>query len=428
MPVVTVILTIKGYVYGDTYNGGSQTGVWPVLNSGTVVGDDVEVGAPNGGWNTDYGFNNNIVGYKVAGLTQGAQDATVTDLTGTYPNLFCANWEYCNLNSKCSIGQRLNDGNAHYITMHLPWTITNLNWPLMLIKGGLQLILELDDPNRALISGVHPGRFGNTAINNGAWVSNAAGPCTMTYNISNPRFLAMMSTPEPSQIRNYINRWNSDAGIVYYAAGLKIQKVSVSGGSGGGGETDTYIRFNMGVRSARKMYLGITSQHYSDASDILTACVDSFSTYVKTNAQYFQVTVGSHVWPLRRLQVDDLGLEAHWYWRSLNGFYAPTIPSSIEPYEWLPESDIYSNQYNSSTCRESSKFVLCVDFSRTDQSHAQLTGVDLSIVPLDVVINRVSGYNSLSSGLPSDAPIVYVCCIMYDMFIRLSSQQISVLA
>ena len=419
--IQTIELVIQGYIYGTPTmaTGANGTAAFPTANAASGNLAEGYLGPPSATyWDPDYLMDPNIVGYRV----QALNNAPLIIATGIYPVIVCNNWEYRNMNYQPSVNQRLNDGNIHNMMIHIPWTILNINWALFLIKGGIQIILELDDPNRVLISGVDPGYWSNSQIAAAGTVTSNTS-CSMSYTITSPRFLAMMSTPEPSQMRNYVSRWNSDSGLVYYCAGLKIQKISYTGN-----ETDSYLRFNMGVRSCRRMWLGITSQHYSEASDALTACVDSFATYLKTSAQYFQVAVGSHFFPLRRLQVDDLALEAHWYWRAINGDYAPISATSIEAYEWSPQDRVYNTINTSGQCQEATKFMFTMDFSRSDYQYAYLTGIDLSIVPLDVTINRYSGHGSQFSGLPSDVPTVYVCCVQYDMFIRMSSQQISVLA
>ena len=416
----TITLVITGYIYGSV----SGQGKWPNATTGGAY-----TGAPSSSyWDTKYNYGTNIIGYSIQGINLKA-NATGSQ-TANYPYIAMNNWSYVKNNVKPSIGQVLNDGNLHTVTMGWPWAVMSHNWPLFLIKGGLQLVLELDDPNRALISGIDPGKWSSTTFTIGTDLSGNAynvnpvysqgTACTMTYTITVPRVMGCMSTPEPSQMRNYINRWNSDAGIVYYCPSIKIQKISVVGS-----ETDSFLRFNLGVRSARGCWIGITSAHYSENSDALTACVDSFSIWLKTSLQYYQVQVGSHMFPLRRLQCDDLGLEAFYYWRSIVACYTAYTSHNIEPYEWMSQDYVYNTLYSNNKLFDSTKFVVSIDFSRSNRKNSLLCGIDLSIVPLDVIFNRSQSVTA--EGLPTDVATVYVCAVEYDSFVRLSSQQISLL-
>lgn len=365
------------------------------------------------------------------------------------------------LNNGISVpfAKRVCDGNEHVIVMNLKNSFFWYNWPLFLLKGGIEIIFYLENGNIAMM---HDPLF----------KTPATATVDLAYSIKFPRIVARMSTPEPSIQRDFVSKWNSDMGLIYYCPQIVSKRIT---GNPADGTMNLNLQF--GKRSVRLLLFMIApSSAYS--TDNICRCTDSFRCYIQSHLRYYQLQIGAHLFPLRRMDQDSEGMEsmlqsrmaAPFAYYGING-----INTNIYERGWvraqLECADAF--YWNSITGRNISaanteadvkavkvpevrERIYSVDFSRSTGKGGMLTGIDASMASIDLLLDRngkvfTSQYDSTErpgqilwdNGIgavatdnqvldyvgvfPATVSPVYWAHAVHDHFIRLSAQGISVL-
>ncbi len=368
-----------------------------------------------------------------------------------------------NNNVQVPFAKRVCDGNGHYICFNLKNSFAWYPWPLFLLKGGIEIILYLQEGDIALM--VDP--LTKTPLD----MANTA----LSYTIQFPRLVARMSTPEPSIQRDFVSKWNSDMGLIYYCPQIVSKRVT---GNNNDGTMNLSLQF--GKRSIRSLIFAISpSSAYNQ--DAISRCMDSFRCGLQSHLRYYQLQIGSHLFPIRRMDVFGDGVEAYvqsrmgapfaffnnsmqendniqergwiraqhecadaFYWNSATGAHASLTEANVKATKVPEVKDRY----------------YVIDLSRGKGKGAVLTGIDASMASIDLLLDRNG--NTFGSVYPNttnaDKPgtiywdegitgstenalrvlsyvgsfgtgisPVYWAHALHDHFIRLSAQGISVL-
>ena len=237
--------------------------------------------------------------------------------------------------------------------------------PLMLIKQGLQLVLELENPTLALQYSHKPS------------VATSA----LDYTISSPRYVANMVTPDDSLLAVYLNEFQSGGihiPIIGYAHRRKTINTTESG--------DTVINHHFGVRSASAVFSFIQGQSISETDGNVAKVNDSISTFLKSKVKKYQYQSGSEQYPQKQVEWEDgSGFEAFQQaMLATNQFGSTLWDVRFHPSKWLEQNKLYNSNNNNFLNNQSVKFVMATKLARNDDN---FTGLDLSINPLDLMVN-----------------------------------------
>lgn len=347
------------------------------------------------------------------------------------------------------------DGQYHTVCWQPMNSVFWQNWPLFLFKGGLELVLYLENPRVALVQDINPGVASSTGV---------------TYKILSPRLVALMSTPEPSIQRDFIGKWNSDQGIVYYCPQLETRKIQ-----GNAADNDMVINVPFGKRSIRNLMLNIVPSDIANGNGALGLVGDAFRSNIRSHMRYLWIQVAANYFPARRIEVDDEGNEI--LWQTKNALTSPfSMNTVLDQEKWahrrFENADCYYwttvstsglataggvHWINSANTLLNKKFecrdrIYVVNFARTDGKGGILSGIDGSISSVDIMIDRdgnnySGGYKISESrtgevlntpsgtlGDPADtgeaqwgdAP-VYFAHAYFDHFINVSARSVLVL-
>jgi hypothetical protein len=271
------------------------------------------------------------------------------------------------------------------------------NLPLWLFKGGLEFTIELELSHRAM----------RTAT---GLVSAAKA---VQYEISDLRLMAMIATPD-KEVKNMLNtKWNSSEGLVYALPSTRVRKFTGNASSAG-----QSIQVNVGVRSARRCYHVIMDSQLSEGNNAVTLSNHSVSGFLKDKLTKYQFRVGSHEFPNRDVVVDTQGLEVLQQLIHIVGNRNMRLTYG----DWVDDQYQYTINTNIKAA-DSRHFINAVDFSRDNGPNSNLTGMDLSIVPLDYIFEAGSTHASRAwAGNP-----IHYFFVEHDSFMKLSAEGLVIL-
>lgn len=285
------------------------------------------------------------------------------------------------------------------------------NIPLFLMKGGIEISFELDSAHRSLqlISNANLS-VGNQGV-------------SPAYEITRPRFMAMMVTPHSDIVDEYVKEWRSPTGLVYSIPSVRYRR-----GPGVAGEQNTSLHVNPGVRSARRMYMAIQESSLAEAAStsVVGNLYAGISTFLRDLVTSFQVKIGSHEYPNRAVACDADSYEMKEQLKQVCGNYGAM---RLQPQDWASADDgaLGLSTAHAATItavnHDAKHFIFGVDLSRDDGPNGELTGADLSVVPMDVELERSAARDSTNyAGRP-----IYHIFIEHDSFLKISSEQTSVI-
>lgn len=284
------------------------------------------------------------------------------------------------------------------VIMQLNLSTLFLNYPLFLMKGGIELVLELEQPDIALRSADLDA-------------SNA-----YAYQISSPRFMAMMVTPHEDVVNEMVKEWQTRDGLLYRIPSYKVRRLT-----GTTTEQSTDLQMNFGVRSPLRGYL-VTKDSVVSNGGSGSQIYQSLSNFVRGNISNYQFRVGSHEFPNRDVDTAVDSLEAYHQLQMTAGVANRATRLS---YGQFADPNILPDQDPAYLAKMQKHFIIGVDFARVKGPYETMTGIDMSISPLDIRITRNAQYdNNLASGW-SGAPVYYMF-VEYDAFLKISSSQITV--
>ena len=290
-------------------------------------------------------------------------------------------------------------------------SIFDLDIPLFLLKGGgLEFRFELDDADRCMM------------------LSGPSDVVDLSYTIDNPRFVGMMITPHQDIVREFMQQWASPEGLLYAIPGVVTRKSTSEAGDEG-----STLQVHPGVRSARRVWtVQQDSTLHNSTGSYAARISDQMGISVRANLSEWQYRVGSHEYPRNRVDIDAgsgaaLSVDAYaQFSRSWKQLWAVNGGRHSFSYgEWCDGSDIHCGARLSKT-HESRYFVPCADLSRDDGMHGNLSGTDVSVIPLDFVYKRSDSYGAVNDGVFPGTPTWYHF-IEHDEYFMLSEAQTAVL-
>lgn len=297
---------------------------------------------------------------------------------------------------------------GHVVIFKPRLSLLQHNLPLFLMKGGIEIIFTLADGGRG-IQLVEP-------------VATADLSATLQYEIYRPRYFAQMITPHPDIVDEYIRQWKSPTGLIYSIPSVKSRRVNgpVADASG------TSLNFTVGVRSARRAYLVVQPDSLAQAApaDIYGNLAPSVSCHPRTNIRYYQAKIGSHEYPNRPVQTlsgnSTQAAEFTEAWQQLMMVAGPMVSERRLKFHHHHSKnyEYYASANNKVT--DSRHFIMAFDFSRDKGLNGDLTGADLSIVPLMVDLTR-------SAASSFTGTYIYQLFVEHDSFLKISSEQTSVM-
>lgn len=300
--------------------------------------------------------------------------------------------------------------NKDYVKMSLKPALSFLHYtiPTPLFKAGIQFEFEFESPDIAF--------------------HNSDGTVAPTIEYSNFVFHAKMVTPHQAVLQDYFDKWKSPQGIVYPIPSVETRRIA-----DGATATDSTIQTNLGVRSARRLLMVIQDSLISETSGTqLSRRSHSLSTFLRDHITSFQVQVGSHLYPLREVQCDIDSTEAFQY--LLNTCNMNDKPIGINPNDWRSTNTLAVNDAGSPHRYMSKRFIMAVDLSRGNGDTGMLTGLDLSVVPVNIRLTRNlshqdQNYINYDGDTAADAgiglagtPILFIFC-PHDALLVLSKSQ-----
>lgn len=297
---------------------------------------------------------------------------------------------------------RLEDMTADQVTIEICFqpflTLLQHNIPLNLLKDGLELILELDSPQHAFVS----------------------TRSQISYTITDPKFMGMMVTPHPDIQERYESMWRTDKGLIYRIPSVRVRQRNEQHG------TNTNLQFNVGARSAMKAVLIQTD-----------SAIENEYLYDRTMSMQMGVTayqwkVGSINFPNR--EVDMTGHCGEAYKQLLMAFdrYGETNLLLDSTQYGGGNSNGIGHVYPldatlANNITDAYRTYIGVDFRRINGYGDNLSGIDLSNVTLDLELKRTNNSNAKLGGKVSTSASYYLF-VWYDSYLKINSQQVTVLS
>jgi len=285
------------------------------------------------------------------------------------------------------------------------------NLPLFLFRGGIEIIFELEDPKIALYSRSRLASFKDTAR-----VPAVAYTASPNYEIESARFMGSMVTPHPDIVTEYVNQWKTNRGLIYRIPSFEVRRVSRVKSA------EENLNMHFGVRSALRGFL----LQLDASDDTANYARRSNTSWLKMELKNYQFKVGSHEFPHRDIDVSTDTFSVYKHLALAN--HANSAMQRLDYAAFGGHGFSQSNGQNlSGGLWEANKFILPVDFTRM-QGYAEngLTGIDLSIVPLETKLTRTQ----VPVGSNNDPAtfINYYMIIEYDAYLKVSSSQMNVLS
>jgi hypothetical protein len=277
--------------------------------------------------------------------------------------------------------------------------------PINLIQGGIQLVLDLAPAVRAM--SLHE----NIALDG----TNES----LDYNIVRPRFFAQMIQPSEEVVRKYVELYNQ--GLLNYNIRGVRHFMNVQGGGAG----EFSFPLNVNVRSARQVIS--ICQNYkantatlSGTNDQSSFVYDATGRFLKANLRSYQYTSGSDNFPERKVDLrisnatdDPVMAEAFSQLMKCFGHHASTLyEPRFRSWEWFS-----LNNDDTTDTNESFKLMMC---ARLDRGDTKLSGYDLSINPLNVVMEPAGAY---ATAVGTNDRYIHTY-VTYDQVISISSDGI----
>lgn len=297
-------------------------------------------------------------------------------------------------------------GESKTLVCRLNCSLFEHDLPLFLMKGGIEIVLELEDPSICLTTA--PLAYGSVNAN-------------QVYALTNVSFMGMLVTPHSDVIDEYSAQWKSPQGLIYSIPSIRTRRTS------DGGTASTVLQVFPGVRSARRMWVMVqdTLCNESTSAAVKEAWVNNcISMSLQGGISTYQARVGSYYFPYLPVENTNLASVAG------GGGNESGIQSLVDAKNmFYTNSGIAQCYYNAAgtlTLSSAEYRVMYVDFRRDRGRDDILSGVDLSIVPLDFSLVRSAthaatiGANSL--GLPA-----YYFFIEHDSFLRIASDGMTVM-
>lgn len=272
--------------------------------------------------------------------------------------------------------------------------------PLFVMRNGIEIIITLEHGARCIKSGFPIGHANNIAA---------------TYEVKNPRFMAMMVTPQREIVYEFVKQYKSPEGLLY-----PIPSVFVNRSNRDNSFTSDNLSMSVGRRSCRRVFTIIQDSNLSDGTSIACIGSNSLSLCHRDNITSYQYKISSEQYPRKAVTCDTYSTRALEQVKLVTNNYSGIW--RFNPKDWATDNYVPLTATTLSGATER-YFVLCADLSRDNGPNSALTGADLSISHLDLEINRS---NSHASTFGTGTPIFYTF-VEYDNFLRINEENMIIL-
>ncbi len=374
---------------------GIVTGTSSLFTQEVEVGDELVISS------TDTGDQQQIVGRVTAVSSNTALTITPAPILASTGN---GVMYVRKLRAVAAPRARAANGTSVTLTLKPNLSVLQHYLPLFLLSGGIEISFELETAGRAMY------------LLRASGLTSAEAQEAMGYQITSPRFYGMMVTPHPDIVDEHIRQWQSPEGLIY-----EIPSVRYRRWTGAVADQNVSISLNPGVRSGRKLYMVIQDSALSEGSSTSEAANSAHSTslFLRDLVTSFQVRIGSSEYPNRALVCDADSFELR---EQLKQVCGNSGACRLRYADWR-EVNLAPISATAATS-EAKHFIFGVDLSRDNGINGALTGTDLSVVPLSLEIERSAAHND-SSRFPGSP--VYHCFVVHDSYLKISSEQMSVM-
>lgn len=273
--------------------------------------------------------------------------------------------------------------------------------PMFLLSNGISITFELEQADRAMHTMIRP----------------SLATQSFDYEIRNPRYMAMFSTPTREIQNKWISLWNGP-GITYYIPTTRTRLLD-----GNSNDQNTNLSTQMGVRSARRIWTVVLSNTISTSTGALTRVNRSLSSFFRSDISLYQYQSGSNLYPQNEVDCDtEVREHCNYFFTSTQGAFQRGLPVMDE--QKARSQDLYWNSTSDTSMdTDSLSFVMAAQLDRTILHNGQLTGIDLSLVPIQLKIERTQSW---SAGNHPGNP-TYLMIVGHDSFVQFKSSQILVM-
>lgn len=319
------------------------------------------------------------------------------------------------------------------VRMRLNEPFLRANIPLWLMPNGFQIQLTLESPSRVFYS--HPYNL-NAVLDNATTCHESF--VGYNYKIENPRFVAMMLQPSEDQVARYVQEYRSPQGLMFPCPGYRVLRTNVAASN-----TTMSLSMLPGCRSLRYIIGGFFNSTVQMSSALYATRMplvnhSHMPYYIPTD--YYSWNIGSTSFPgytqnisqgndyaathslmegltvlLKRMQLvfSSPNCEMYHYFRQPLRVIQPTAAAD----------------YAGTAFRHRTAYPgwFCQDVSRDNGPNSELTGVDVSVTPLEFRWKIMSGISSLTSaGAPwltmtSADTFEFICFAYFDQWFQMSS-------
>ncbi len=277
--------------------------------------------------------------------------------------------------------------------------------PLALIQGGFQLVIDLASAVQAM--SLHEDIAANATE-------------TLDYNIVCPRYFVQLAQPSEEIMKDYIALYN--AGKLNYVFRGMRHYLNVQNGS----QATMSFPLNVNVRSARQAITVVQNYKANTATQnginkLSSYLYDTTGKFLKAGISSYQYQAGSSNWPERPVQlritdaVDDIYMsEAFSHLMKTFGHHGTTLfEPRFQAHDWWS-----INSEDTVDLNESFKLIMA---ARLDRGDDKLVGEDLSINPLNLILESSGAYNT---ALASPSSRYIHSYITFDVVLSVSSDGI----
>lgn len=287
-------------------------------------------------------------------------------------------------------------------------TVLQQNLPLFLFKDGIELILDL---NKA----VHAFNTSDSSL---------------TYTISDVRYMCMMVTPHPSIQESYEQMWRSNKGLVYDIPSVRVKRQTQAHQA-----SVHTVQWHVGCRSA---ICAVVKQ-----SDTLLVTKSGYDVTMShgMNLEKYQFHVGSIMFPQREVELGYKGEEA---FRLLMDAFNKLNAAGNIMLRFADYFQVYSESYSigfgyqydttsANLITDSCRTYIGVKFARVDGYGGSLSGIDLTNVPLEMRFTRGNSVNSnarLGAEViaSSSSSLQFTLFVWYNAYLNVNAERISILS
>lgn len=294
------------------------------------------------------------------------------------------------------------DGGVSYnVVMQLALPICGMDIPLFVMKDGIEVLLDLNKATKAF-----------------------TGLAVADYTIENVVYMCKFVTPHPQIQDSFQSMFESKKGLVYALPSVRV-KQQLTQHNGG----NISLFWNVGCRSVQRVLLKFTD------SNIATLQGYDITMSHPVNISEYQAFVGSIQFPQRPVKLGYNGAEG-WMQllHSMGRMGTDDILASFKEYYTYPYANATTTRIGAVTrvdnnmlhaVRQANRFFIGIKFNRVDGYGRDLSGIDLSHVPLEIRLtvsgNTVYGLGALATGSLMPTLLAY-----YDAYWKLQKDQLAI--